>query len=142
MSDAASDAKKDQMEAILAENVAMREMFVESLILCAVSPRKYRIRYGDIGPVSWVVHRDKRWGKYTTSESTQKKLAQRDPQEISRLLVDLIEVYGIASQQYCAVKAVVPSIVAQTINSVDQTMLASNIQSETIHRLKRQFLAR
>lgn len=143
MSDAASDARREermheQWERDEARANEARRQFVDSLVTRATS-RKWGThqRATDCSKIL-VVRNDKRWGKYARSiESTLEKLRKHDSKEFALLLIDLLETAGLYSQWYESVKAVAPAEVVKVIESVDQAMLWENIQSETIHRLRK-----
>lgn len=144
MSDAQSDARIDQMrmERWEREEARKREelqRFVESLVSYVVAPRKRGARQRMIDCAqSIAVKDDHRWKKYAvTVEPVLQRMRQRDAKEIARLLVDLLETVGPIGTWYNSVRAVAPIEVTRVLKSVDQTMLLSNIQSETIHRLKK-----
>lgn len=146
MSDAQSDARIDQMRMERWEREEARkdealQRFVEALIVYVVLPRKRGARQMVIDCAqSAAVKDDGRWKKYAISvELMLQKMRQRDAKEIARLLVDLLETVGSIGTWYNSVRTVAPAEVKEIIYSVDQTMLLSNIKSETIHRLKKLF---
>ncbi|MDO8604319.1 MAG: hypothetical protein Q7K40_02895 [bacterium] len=144
MSDMASDARRDEMRMRQWEIKDEKEkeecrLFIEALVAYIASPRKRGARQMVIDCAqSTAVQGHNRWGRYANSvESGLQKMRQREIKEITHLLIDFLETTGVVGIWYKTVSSIAPIKVTEVIHSVDQTMLTSNIESETIHRLKK-----